>query len=99
MLLKKRIAKLRVYQLKINRGYLFYFRLVLRQRRKRVSKAKTVKISRVDNRSILRIGEESVEVSDYKLESSADGTTELSIVIKGFTRVFESSTNLEVQMK
>ena len=55
-----------------------------------------IKISRIDNRSFLQIGAEQVEVVDYNLKSSADGSTELSVVIRGNSSIFESSTNLKV---
>lgn len=56
-----------------------------------------ITLLRVDSRSYLRIGSESVEVSDYQVKSSADGTTELSVVISGSSSVFELSANLEKQ--
>ena len=58
---------------------------------------KEVSISRVDNRSFLNIGKENIEIADYGTKSSADGTTELLITIKGTASIFELSTNLEVQ--
>lgn len=58
-----------------------------------------IKISKIEERSFLRIGNETIEVADYSIKSSADGTTELSVVIKGIARLLESSANLEVQMK
>lgn len=58
-----------------------------------------IKINKVDNRYFLEIGEELVEVSDYKLKSSADGATELTVVISGVASLFESSASLEVLMK
>ena len=58
-----------------------------------------IKINKIDNRYFLEIGEELVEVSDYKLKSSADGATELTVVISGVASLFESSASLEVLMK
>ena len=40
------------------------------------------------------VGKEMIEVSDYSLKSSADGSTELSVTIKGKANVFETSANL-----
>ena len=60
---------------------------------------KEIKLLRVDERSLLQIGNEQIEISDYNLKSSADGSTELSIVIKGQTTIFELSANLEEQRK
>ena len=53
-----------------------------------------IKISRTDNRSFLQIGDEQVEIYDFNLKSSADGSTELSVVIKGSSSIFELSANL-----
>lgn len=58
-----------------------------------------IKINKIDNRYFLEIGEELVEVSDYKLKSSADGAVELTVVISGVASLFESSASLEVLMK
>lgn len=55
-----------------------------------------ISIIRTDSRSLLQIGNEQIEVADYNLKSSADGSTELAIVIKGNATIFESSANLEV---
>lgn len=55
-----------------------------------------LRLSRIDERSILQIGSEQIEVSDYSIKSSADGSTELSVVFKGQASIFELSTNLEV---
>lgn len=53
-----------------------------------------IKVLRIYNRSFLQIGTEQVEVADYNLKSSADGSTELSVIIKGCTSIFESSASL-----
>lgn len=55
-----------------------------------------IKLSRIDNRSFLQIGSEQIEITDYNIKSSADGTTELSVIIKCKTSIFESSANLGV---
>lgn len=61
-----------------------------------ISERTNISISRVDSRSFLQIGNEQVEVSDYTIKSSADGSTELSVIIKGSASMFETSANLEV---
>lgn len=54
-------------------------------------------IQKVDERSILKIGDESIEIKDYKISSSMRGGTELEIVIpvKGNIMEFSTSTNQE----
>ena len=54
-----------------------------------------IKVTKIDERMFLRINEEMVEVADYNLKSSADGTTELSVVIKGNASAFDSSAILK----
>ena len=56
---------------------------------------KELKIGKVDNRKFLQIGTEVIEIQDYNVKSSADGTTELSITISGQASIFELSANLE----
>lgn len=51
-------------------------------------------IHKEENRNFLQIGNEALEVSDYSLKSSADGSTELSVTIKGKVNIFEISANL-----
>ena len=58
--------------------------------------SRQVCVIRVDSRSFLKIGNEFIELSDYTIKSSTDGSTELSLVIRGTTSVFETSTSLEV---
>ena len=53
-----------------------------------------VKIVRVDNRSLMQIGETQIEVADYNIKSSADGSTELSVTIKENAPTFELSASL-----
>ncbi|MFR4352479.1 MAG: hypothetical protein ACLT3H_12560 [Roseburia sp.] len=55
---------------------------------------KEISISRADSRSLLQIGTEQIEVSDYQIKSSADGSTELSVTIKGAAAIFETSASL-----
>lgn len=58
-----------------------------------------ISISRIDSRSFLQIGKEMIEAADYNIKSSADGSTELSVIIKGESSIFESSANLEMPMQ
>lgn len=58
-----------------------------------------VKLLKVDKRILLQVGDKKIEVADYNLKSSADGSTELSIVLKGHASIFELSANLEEQRK
>lgn len=51
-------------------------------------------IHKEESRNFLQVGKEMIEVSDYSLKSSADGSTELSVTIKGNVNVFETSANL-----
>ena len=53
-----------------------------------------LKVSKVDERKFFQINNEIVEIKDYKIKSSADGSTELLIVIEGNVNVFETSANL-----
>ena len=66
---------------------------------KEFDKKSNISIVRTDSRSLFQIGNEQVEIADYNIKSSADGSTELSIVIKGQTTIFELSANLEEQRK
>ena len=54
-----------------------------------------LKVSKVDERKFFQINNEIVEIKDYKIKSSADGSTELLIVIEGNATVFDSSTTLK----
>ena len=61
---------------------------------KSISK-KNISICKVDSRSLLKIGNEHVEVSNYNFKSSADGSTELSVVIKWESNEVELSASLK----
>lgn len=50
-------------------------------------------IQKVDERSILKIGDESIEITDYKISSSMRGGTELEVVIPVCCSVMEFSTS------
>lgn len=60
-------------------------------------KGMELSIQKVDERSILKIGNESIEIKDYKISSSMRNGTELEIVIpvKGNIMEFSTSTNQE----
>lgn len=53
-----------------------------------------IRITRIDSRSFIEIGSEKLEISDFKMQSSADGKTELCITIRDLTNEFEMSTSL-----
>lgn len=53
------------------------------------------KVSKVDERIFFQLNNEIVEIKDYKIKSSADGSTELLIVIEGNANVFDLSANLK----
>lgn len=53
-----------------------------------------LKVSKVDERIFFQLNNEIVEIKDYKIKSSADGSTELLIVIEGNANVFDLSANL-----
>lgn len=56
-------------------------------------------IHRLDNRSFLKVNDEEIEVSDYKISSSANGTTELQVLIRTQASVFELLASSEEQRK
>ena len=60
-------------------------------------KGMELSIQKVDERSILKIGNESIEIKDYKISSSMRDGTELEIVIpvEGNIMEFSTSTNQE----
>ena len=53
-----------------------------------------ISIIQSGSRCLLGIGSEKVEVSDYKVQSSADGETELCVTIKGAPRELELKASL-----
>ena len=63
------------------------------------SNYKQISICKVDDRKLLKIGNEHIEVSDYNIKSSADGSTELSVVIKWISNEVELSASLKEQMQ
>lgn len=54
-----------------------------------------ISIIQSGSRYLLGIGSEKVEVSDYKIQSSANGETELCVTIKGVPETFEFIAELE----
>ena len=53
-----------------------------------------ISILQSESRYLLCIGSEKVEVSDYKIQSSADGETELCVTIKGVSKELELQASL-----
>ena len=53
-----------------------------------------VSIKKIDSRIFLTIGNESIEIDAYKIVSSSDGDTELTIKLKRNVPIFELSANL-----
>lgn len=56
---------------------------------------KEISIKMIDHRKFLAIGETSVEIEDYKTVSSGKGDTELTIILKGKSTIFDLSASLE----
>ena len=52
-----------------------------------------VSIQKMDERSFLKIGSESIEIKDYKITSSMRGSTELVVMIPINDSVMEFSTS------
>lgn len=53
-----------------------------------------IKIIRLSDRIFLQIGKEMVEISDYGVKSSGDGSTEISVTIKGTAVSFEMAASI-----
>ena len=53
-----------------------------------------VSIKKIDSRIFLTIGNESIEIDAYKIVSSSDEDTELTINLKRNVPIFELSANL-----
>lgn len=58
------------------------------------SNNKDISIKRIESRTFLIIGDQSIEVEDYKIVSSCNGDTELTLVLKGDASMFEMSASL-----
>lgn len=56
-----------------------------------------ISIIQSESRYLLCVGSEKVEVSDYKIQSSADGETELCVTIKGVSKELELKASLADQ--
>lgn len=54
-----------------------------------------LRVSKLDEHKFFQINNEIVEIKDYTIKSSADGSTELLIVIEGNANVFDSSATLK----
>ena len=55
-------------------------------------------IQKVDERAILKIGDESIEIKDYKISSSMRGGTELEVIFEfdaEFTEFLSKANSLE----
>ena len=53
-----------------------------------------ISIKKIESRTFLVVGNQSIEVKDYKLVSSGNGETELKLVLKGNASIFEMSASL-----
>lgn len=55
---------------------------------------KDISIKRIESRTFFVIGNQSIEVKDYKIVSSGNGDMELTLVLKGNASIFEMSASL-----
>lgn len=51
----------------------------------------SISIQRIDSRSFLKVGESQVEIKDYKITTSSNGDTEITVIIDGKTTLFETT--------
>ena len=58
---------------------------------------KDISIKRIESRTFFVMGNQSIEIEDYKIVSPGNGDTELTVIFKGKASIFEMSANLEVQ--
>lgn len=58
-----------------------------------------ITIERDGYKTFFKMGNEKIEITDYQIKSSADGTAELVVAIKGIPNIFEMSANLKVKMQ
>lgn len=56
-----------------------------------------ITIERDGYKTFFKMGNEKIEITDYQIKSSADGTAELVVAIKGIPNIFEMSANLKVK--
>lgn len=55
---------------------------------------KDISIKRIESRTFFVMGNQSIEVKDYKIVSSSNGDMELTLVLKGNASIFEMSASL-----
>ena len=53
-----------------------------------------ISIKKIESRTFWVVGNQSIEVKDYKLVSSGNGETALTLVLKGNASTFEMSASL-----
>lgn len=53
-----------------------------------------ISIKRIESRTFFIMGNQSIEVKDYKIVSSGNGDMELTLVLKGNASIFEMSASL-----
>ena len=58
---------------------------------------KDISIKRIVSRTFFVMENQSIEIEDYKIVSSGNGDTELTLIFKGKASIFEMSANLEAQ--
>lgn len=51
----------------------------------------SISIQRIDSRSFLKVGESQVEIKDYKIATSSNGDTKITVIIDGKTTLFETT--------
>ncbi len=61
---------------------------------RKVSEMTDISIIQSGSRCLLGIGSEKVEVSDYKIQSSVNGETELCVTIRGVPKELEIKASL-----
>ena len=54
-----------------------------------------IRVTKLEDRCFLQIDSKKIEIAEYKIKSSADGETELSVTVRGVTPLFEMSTSLK----
>ena len=51
----------------------------------------SISIQRIDSRSFFKVGESQVEIKDYRIATSSNGDTEITVIIDGKTTLFETT--------
>ena len=54
-----------------------------------------IRVTKLEDRCFLQIDSKKIEIAEYKIKSSADGETELSVTVRGVTPIFEMSISLK----